>query len=226
MGFGSAWAAAPSCGSCIASRARSSYLSHPSPVLQEQRVQCLPCVCALGWCCGIAAVLVWFEARLGQAARSWWNLNSSSSLLSRTLRLVARCLEATAQSKGALAGGGCSLGCSGALGSDVFMWAWEDFPEGPPAARVFLEAAGSGVLRNCVELDVGWEGGGGTHCLWTALPGRQKQCVLLWVFGFSRVTALGDFPLLLTSIFPQINWYFLKLASWTVSDLGLLLGTG
>lgn len=65
-----------------------------------------------------------------------------------------------------------------------------------------------------------------THCLWTALPGRQKQCVLLWVFGFSRVTALGDFPLLLTSIFPQINWYFLKLASWTVSDLGLLLGTG
>lgn len=121
MGFGSAWAAAPSCGSCIASRARSSYLSHPSPVLQEQRVQCLPCVCALGWCCGIAAVLVWFEARLGQAARSWWNLNSSSSLLSRTLRLVARCLEATAQSKGALAGGGCSLDCSGALGSDVFM---------------------------------------------------------------------------------------------------------
>lgn len=197
MGFGSAWAAAPSCGSCIASRARSSYLSHPSPVLREQRVQCLSCVCALGWCCGIAAVLVWFEARLGQAARSWWNLNSSSSLLSRTLRLVARCLEATAQSKGALAGGGCSLGCSGALGSDVFMWAWEDFPEGPPAARVFLEAAGSGVLRNCVELDVGWEGGGGDSLPMDSTARKAETvCASLgiWILscnrsrGFSTVT--------------------------------------
>lgn len=25
---------------------------------------------------------------------------------------------------------------------------------------------------------------------------------------------------------PQINWYFIKLAFWSVSDLGLLLGTG
>lgn len=140
---------------------------------------------------------MWFEARLGQAARSWWNLNSSSSLLSRTLRLVARCLEATAQSKGALAGGGCSLGCSGALGSDVLMWAWEDFPEGPPATRVFLEAAGSGVLRNCVELDVGWEGGEGDSLpMDSSARKAETVCASLgiWILscnrsrGFSTVT--------------------------------------
>lgn len=43
------------------------------------------------------------------------------------------------------------------------------------------------------------------------------SCNCSW--GFSTVTDFYFFS-------PQINWYFLKLASWTVSDLGLLLGTG
>lgn len=51
--------------------------------------------------------------------------------------------------------------------------------------------------------------------------------MLLGIFRISCVIALGDFPLLLIySPPPQINWYLLKWAFWTVSDLKLLLGAG
>lgn len=66
------------------------------------------------------------------------------------------------------------------------------------------------------------------RCLWAALWGRQERCLLRWVLGCSCLIALGFSTVTFLFLFfsPQINWYFIKLAFWSVSDLGLLLGTG
>lgn len=45
---------------------------------------------------------------------------------------------------------------------------------------------------------------GGLHCQGTVVPGRQEQCLLLGVFRFSCVIALGGFSTV-TDLF-----YFLK----------------
>lgn len=45
---------------------------------------------------------------------------------------------------------------------------------------------------------------GELHCRWTVLPRRQEQCLLLGVFRFSCVIALGGFSTV-TDLF-----YFLK----------------
>lgn len=69
-----------------------------------------------------------------------------------------------------------------------------------------------GGSQSCTEFTGGWKGQGGLSCLWTALPGRQELPLLLGIFRFSCVIALGDFPLLLTGFyfffFPQINGTF------------------
>jgi len=86
----------------------------------------------------------------------------------------------------------------------------EDFTQGSssrlthslgPSTSVFGETAVLGDSESCTEFTVDWEGEGGFRCPWTALPGRQERCLLLWVLRFSCVIALGNFPLLLIIFF-------------------------
>lgn len=87
-----------------------------------------------------------------------------------------------------------------------------------PIMSVFGKLGVLGGSQSCTEFTGGWKGEGGLHCLWTALPGRQELWLLLGIFRFSCVIALGDFPLLLVLLFfcflfgfffsPQINGTF------------------